>query len=654
MNRKILWGALAAILVATFAAYLPSLDGEFQYDDQEIAKTMWVRDASRFLDPGYWLTMPRPLTAALFAVNHEISDFRPRVWHVTNVLIHLGVVVLAWRFARRILARAGFAAVAGYSARAQEVERGKGKGKARRAVAAAAQAVPEWPALVVAALFALHPLSTEAVSYISQRSEALASGLMLGTLLLLLARDEAPEARRLPLLLGAALLHLLALSAKPIAATTPAVWLLAAAILPVPSERDLAWWERVRKRLLAAAPLLALTLYAATSNVKEVAGSGHAGFDLGFVTPLQYVATQMRALPIYLRLVLLPVGLNADWQFPFSRSFLEPAVLGGLGFVLAMVAAAFVLVHRFGREEGERGAAARLAAFGWLFFLGLLAPTTFVPLRDPFVEHRLYLATLGIVLAVTGAAVALIRLKAPARGRWVGIGAAVALAAALGAGTAVRNQVWQSALNLWKDASEKSPGKPRIWVNYGTALHFAGRYEDAVKAYDRALALGFDPTVPLELVVRNTALALVRLRKYDDARARLVSYLQKAPRDAGTIVILALVEADTGRLESAEAAARQALAIDPRQSRPYQILGQVQERRNDLQGAYDHFATASRADPSDPLPIYSMGRIEEKRGRIAEACGWYARATDSLARSSAGRSALEAYNRLCRGLGPPP
>jgi tetratricopeptide (TPR) repeat protein len=638
---------MAAVLVATFASYLPSIDGEFQYDDQEIAKTVWVRDASKFLEPGYWLSLPRPLTGALFAVNHELADFRPRVWHVTNVLIHLAAVILAWRFARRVLARAGLAEAAPGTP-PPEPER-KGKGKARRAAAAVARAVPEWPAVAVAAMFALHPLSTEAVSYISQRSEALASAFMLGALILLLDRDEAPSARRLPLLGGALLLHFLGLTAKPVAATTPALWLLAAAVLPIPDEREQPWWRRVVTRLPAAAPFFALTLYAATSNVQEVSGSGHAGFDMAFVTPLQYVATQMRALPIYLRLVLLPVGLNADWLFPFSRSFAEPAVLGGTAFVLALVAAAFLLVRRFGREEGDGPAAARLAAFGWLFFLGVLAPTTIVPLRDPFVEHRLYLATLGIVLAVVGAAVVLIRRGAPGQARWAGVAVAVALAAGLGTATYLRNHVWQSALALWKDASEKAPRKPRIWVNYGTALHFAGRFEEAVKAYDQALALGYDPTVPVELVVRNTALALVRLRRYDDARARLVTYLQKAPRDAGTIVILALVEADTGRLDDAEKAARAAQALDPRQSRPFQILGQVQEKRGDLQGAFDQFAQAARLDPADPLPVYSMGRIEERRGRIAEACTFYARATDSLARSSAGRSANEAYRRLCQG-----
>jgi Flp pilus assembly protein TadD len=650
VKKRLLWVALAALLVATFASYLPSMDGEFQYDDQEIAKTVWVRQAERFLDPGFW-AMPRPLTSALFAVNHRLDGFRPRVWHVTNVLIHLAVVVLAWQFARKILSRAGFSGPAPAAVAPPPPEGGgKGRSKARRAAAAAiaaARVVPEWPALAVAALFALHPLHTEAVSYISQRSEALASAFVLGGLLALLAWDEARGAKRWWLLAVAAALHLLGLSAKPMAAPMPVLWLLAAVVLPVAAERDLAWHVRILRRWLPGGLLIGMSLWAAYTGVSEVKGSGHAGFDLGFVSKWEYLATQLRALPIYVRLVLFPYGLNADWFFPFSRSFLEPAVLLGLAFVGALVVLAVWAFLRWERGEGEGAAAVRLAVFGWLFFLGMLAPTTLVPLRDPFVEHRLYLATLGIVLAVAGAVVAATRRFAPGRGRIVALAATVAIVGGLGTATAYRNRVWASALALWKDSSEKSRQKPRIWVNYGTALHFAGRYDEAVKAYDAALALGFDPTVPLELVVRNTALALIRLRRYDEARTRLVSYLQRAPRDAGTIVILALVEADTNRLDAAEGAARQALAIDPNQSRPYQILGQVQEKRGDLQGAIDHFATASRIDPADPLPVYSMGRVEERRGRIDEACRFYARATDALARSSAARSANEAYARLC-------
>jgi tetratricopeptide (TPR) repeat protein len=429
----------------------------------------------------------------------------------------------------------------------------------------------------------------------------------------------------------------------------PAAWLLAAIVLPPPAEREDGWARRVGRRLVLGVVLLGMSLLAARLGVSEVRGSGHAGFDLPFATPLQYVATQLRAIPIYLRLVFLPAGQNADWFFPFSQRVLEPRVLAGAAFVATLVGAAFVLARRYVREDGDFAAAARLAAFGVLFFLGVLAPTTLVPLRDPFVEHRLYLASFGILLAVAAAGAVAARRLAPARAGVAAIALAAAALVALGATTAVRNRVWRSALALWTDASTKSPQKPRIWVNLGTAYHFAGRFEEAVGAYDRALALGFDPTVPLELVVRNTALALVRLRRYDDARERLVRYLQRAPRDAGTIVILALVEVDTGRLDDAERSARLALALDPRQSRPYQILGQVEERRGNLQGAFDQFLTAARIDPADPLPVYSMGRIEEKRGRVAQACELYARAQDALARSSAARTAAEAYRRLCTG-----
>jgi tetratricopeptide (TPR) repeat protein len=645
------WAAVAAVLVATAVAYVPSIDGEFQYDDQEIAKTTWVREGARFRDPSYWRSMPRPLTAASFAMNHAMDGFRPRVWHVTNVLIHLAAVVLAWRFARRILARAGLSA-GGEPAPAPEPEpKGKRRKGALAALAAAGAAVPEWPAVAAAAIFALHPLHTEAVSYISQRSEAFASALYLAGLLALLAWDRAEPGRRAKLLVAAIGLHVLGLVAKPIAATMPVAWLLAAAVLPPPAEREHGWWQRVARRLPAAAPLLALSVAAAFMGVTEVKGSGHAGYDMPFATGPDYLATQMRALPVYVRLVLLPAGLNADWWFPFSKSFLEPAVLGGAAFVGGLVAAALLVWRRLGSGAGDGAAAARLASFGVLFFLGVLAPTTLVPLRDPFVEHRLYLASLGIVLAVVGGAVVLLRRLGAQRARAAGAALAVAVAAVLGVATSSRNEAWKSALALWDDAARKSPQKPRTWVNLGTALHFAGRYEEAVRAYDRGLALGYDPTVPIELVVRNTALALVRLRRYDEARERLVRYLARSPRDAGTIVILALVEVDTDRLDDAERSARQALAIDPRMSRPFQILGQVHEKRGDLQGAYDQFLSASRMDPADPLPVYSMGRIEEKRGRTAQACQLYARAQDALARSSAAKAATEAYRRACTSTG---
>jgi Flp pilus assembly protein TadD len=644
VNRKLLGAAGAAVLVATAAAYLPSMDGEFQFDDQEVAKTTWVRDLPGFLAVSRWTNMARPLTGLTFAMNHAMDGFRPRVWHVTNVLVHLAAVVLAWRFARRVLARAGLSpgdAPAGADGRQE-----KGSGK-RRAAAPAEASPPEWPALVVAAIFALHPLQTEAVSYISQRSEALASALYLGGLIALLAYDASPPGRRMRLLAAAIALHATGLVAKPIAATMPAAWLLLAALIPPVAERGMPWLERVLRRLPAAVPMLALSLYAAVGGVTSVKGSGHAGFDLPFATPFEYVATQLRALPIYVRLVLFPAGLHADWDFPFSRSFLEPAVLGSAAVVAALTAGAVVLSRRSDRAPGDWAAASRLAAFGWLFFLVVLAPTTLVPIRDAFVEHRTYLAVLGIALPVTAAAVVLLRRISPARARIASAALAAVLLVALASATAVRNRVWSTALALWTDASQKAPQKPRIWVNLGTAFHFAGEYEKAVTAYDRALAFGFDPTVPVELVVRNTALALLRLRRHDDARARLTSYLQQAPRDGGTLVILALLEVDTGRLDEAEQAARKAAALDPSQSRPYQILGQVQEKRGDLDGAYDHFLTASRKDPADALPVYSIGRIEEKRGRIANACQAYARATDALARSSAAQNARAAYARLC-------
>src|SRR6266496_3431973 len=172
MTTKRQVAILAAVLAATAAAYLPSIDGELVFDDVRAAGDPLVIEPFD-QSPWSWLGSPRPVTAFTFALNNLAVGLDTRGWHLTNVAIHLAVVILAWLFARLTLTRAGLSR-------------------------------PHGPALVVAALFALHPLQTESVAYITQRAESLASGIYLAALLLLLARDEArTAARRSALLAGA-------------------------------------------------------------------------------------------------------------------------------------------------------------------------------------------------------------------------------------------------------------------------------------------------------------------------------------------------------------------------------------------------------------------------------------------------------------------
>jgi tetratricopeptide (TPR) repeat protein len=597
MDRSRRWTVAIALCAVTAVAYLPSIDGAFQFDDNGIFADAAALDPSAYLSPAAWRGQPRPLTGLFFAVDHALGGFRPRAWHATNVAIHLAAALLAWLLARRLLARAF------------------------------GQDGVERLALAAAALFALHPLQTEAVSYLSQRAEALAAALYLAGLLVLLAWDASPSGPRRPSLVAAAAgLHALALAAKPTAATLPAAWLLAAALLPTEAERDAPWLRRVARRLPAALPLLALAAWAAVGGVASARTGDHAGFTVSFVTPAAYVATELRALPRYLALLLFPARQSVDWDFRFSARLLEPAVVGATALVALITATALLAVERWGRGRDGRAALARLAAFAWLFFLVALAPTIVVPLRDAFVEHRLYLALLGPALFVAAAAAAGARAVAPARAGAVAGALAVGALGAAFAATWQRNHVWQTPLALWSDAAEKSPGKARVWVNLGASLSLADRDLEAVAAYDRALALRRDSSVPAGLVMKDLMVALVALRRYDDARERMQRYLVAKPGDASGWALLGQVEVAAGRLDPAEGAARTAVGLDPALPRAKQVLGQVREKRRDLAGAYALYAEAARLDPTNPQHPYSMARIDEYAGRIPEACARYARA----------------------------
>ncbi|HET8542208.1 MAG TPA: hypothetical protein VFL83_20185 [Anaeromyxobacter sp.] len=587
---------LAVVLAAAAGAYLPAIDGDFVLDDVYLLESPLVRDPfSHGL--AEWLRSGRPLATFTFALNHLAVGLDPRGWHLTNVAVHLAAIVLAWAFARLALARAGLSR-------------------------------PEGPALAAAALFALHPLQAEAVAYVSQRAESLASGLYLAGLLLLCARDAAAAPRRRgALLAGATAVHALGLATKPIVATLPAAWLLVAATLPLPAEAADPAWRRVVRRLPAAAPLLALSALAAVSALAGAAGSLHAGLDIPDLPPASYAATQLRVVPTYLRLLAWPSGQCADWDFPASGGFLEPSVLAGAALLAAVAAGAVLAAVRARGRAGDPAAALRVASFGAAFFLLALAPSSsVVPLKDPLAEHRVYLAALGPLLAASASAALALRRAAGRRAAAAGVALSVALVAAATAATARRSAVWATRLALWSDAAAKAPGKARVHLNLGHALADANRPADALAEFRRARGLEGDGTVAPALVLENTVAMLLTLARIDEARAEVSEALGRAPRDAGALALLASVEYASGRDAASEAAARAALAADARHPAALRQLGLVLARKGDAAGARAALRAAAATGSPDPVLLNALGKAEEALGDLPAACAAYGRA----------------------------
>jgi len=596
MKRHAAVLGLVAVLAAAAAAYLPSIDGAFLFDDERgLLDDPVVRDPGR-AGAAAWLATSRPVGRLTFAINHAAVGLDPRGWHLTNVAIHLATVVLSWLLARVSFARAGLAR-------------------------------PGGPALAAAALFALHPIQTESVAYLSQRFESLASGVYVLALLILLARDSAPGRRRWTMLGAATALHAVALGVKPTAATLPAAWLLHAAILPAPGEEGLPAWRRAWRRFPAALPLLAMSALAAATGLRGASGSIHAGWAVPGLSPAEYIATQLRVIPTYLRLLAWPAGQCADWYFPASRGFLEPAVLGGAALLAGAVVGALVLAARAQGATGDGPAAARAASFGILFFLLALAPSSLIPLLDPLAEHRVYLAAMGAFLALSAGAAAALRRLVPARSGAAGAALAVAAAAALGIATERRNAIWATPLALWTDTAAKAPEKSRVHMNLGLALHGARRFTQALAEFRHAQELMGDHTISERDILQNLVSTLAILGRTDEARTEISRALAVSPRDSLALSLLANVEYVSSRMDAAESAAQQALASDSGNWIALKYLGMARLARGDVTGALQSLRAAAATGAEDPQLHWVLGGAEERSGDFARACEEYALAS---------------------------
>jgi len=595
-GRRHLW-LLAAPLALAAASYARVLHAPLLFDDQ-----ITIRDNPAIRDPGAslkgllegLLRGGRSVTDLSFALNLAVGGLDPWGFHVANVAIHLGAAVLAFAFTRLV------ARLAGLEVRADPV------------------------ALVVAGLFALHPLQSEAVSYLSQRAESLASACYLATLLLLLAAERRGRGAAGVAAYGAALVtFLLGMGAKPILVTLPVAYLLLGGMIPAAAARTAL--VSGGRRLLLALPFAGLGASCALATLRGSAGSAQAGFSVPGLPPGDYLLTQGRAVATYLRLLLWPAGQNVDWGFPASRA-LDPATAGAWLLLLALLAGAGWVFAQARRREDSAGAAGRLCAFGVAWFFVLLAPTSsVVPLADPLAEHRVYLASWGVFLT---AVVALAhRLGPVARGRR-GRATAVAVAGvwlALAALLHARNAVWEGPVALWSDAVAKAPRHWRPHLQLGRAHWELGHYPEALRCYRAAAQQPLELPEREAMVLGELGAMLVYAGELEEATRVLQRALTLQPGQETALVNLAVALLKRQDLDGAERYARLALARDAELGRALEVLGAVKFHRGDPAQAVPLLARAAEHQPDGGGAIVYLGFAEEQLGHRQEACAVWAR-----------------------------
>jgi len=486
----------AALFVAvlTCVAFLNSFGGVFVYDDvHEIQRNPAME---RLAPP--WDAMfvgnklpARPLPYLTFAIDHALWGTRPFGYHITNLVVHVIAALALFDLVRLTLLS----------------PRLRGRWGDR--------AVPL--AMVIAMIWAVHPLQTQAVTYVYQRIESMTGMFCLVSLTAFARAASSGWPRRL--LVGSITAAAAAMASKENAVVLPLLILAYDWFFvtdgpgpDTPSAWSHGLWSRRGYYLLLVATwgILGLVLFSQRNRYQEFEELKHS--------PVGYLLTQSEVILHYLRLAILPIGQRFDYgSWPVASSLRD--VWPSFSAVAALVAATVV------------GTALRRpwAWLGVVFFLVLAPTSSIMPVEAIANEHRMYLAlasvVAGLVLAVTAASnqfghqrlePADAREPATPGYRAAAIAASVVILLLVVA-TQIRNQAYASATGLWMDLLRHDRNNSRAYEMMASALDAEGDPEFATAMAAEAIRRQPKCTVLNELakyhlMVGNSELAEFYLR----------------------------------------------------------------------------------------------------------------------------------------------
>jgi len=610
--------ALGLLLIVVIA-YLPSLNGQFIWDDDfHVTKCEPLRTLAGlgqiWFKPGATQQF-YPLTWTTFWIDYHLWGLNPFAYHAENILLHAINAILVWRILRRLQVPGGW---------------------------------------LGAALFALHPVCVESVAWISERKNTL-SGLFFLVCIRValefwLPKSASPESQPAekpetsPIAFGPWKLYwltlflcLCALWCKTVTAVLPGVILL------------LVWWKRgrwCRKDWLLVIPFLALGLAMGliTAHIEH-------GFVLNAPNPEEWKLSLPekfiiagKALWFYLGKLLWPYPL----VFMYPRWVLHPSQ--PLAYLPLAAAIAGCAVLWWKRNTWGR---APLVTAG--YFVAVLLPAigfiNIFPFRYSFVaDHFQYLAAIGpLTLAAAGIHLLLTRAKNEyAKPAVIGV-----LLTLLGVLSWRQTGIYRNLEVLWNDTLAHNPTCWMAHDNLGLYLTGQNRFDEAEPHYHAAIQIRPNDHIAyydlgLQAAIRNhlddavqnfnktlelcptfamahyqIANALARENNLDGAIAEYNAALKALPDLFIGHFNLATILVQKGDLNAAMEEYHRTLKIQPNYVSAYVGLGRVLSSKGDINGAINQYTEALNMDPNSIEAMANLGNALVSVGKLEDAITCY-------------------------------
>ena len=561
-RRLLRAGIPAAFFVIGLIAYANSFRCPFIFDDavsileNPDIRHLWPPTEIIF-SPLKTTVTGRPTAALSLAVNYAISGYSVWSYHIFNLIIHVLAGLTLYGIIRRTLLSG----------------RLKDRFGSRATIIASAAAT----------IWLVHPIQTESVTYIVQRTESIMG---LFYLLTLYTAIRAMESQRSA---GWSAMSItccaLGMASKEVMVTAPLLVLLydrtfAAGTFTAALRR--------RRSLYIALAATWIILIAIMSTGPRASS---AGFGLKKITPWQYAGTQFEVIVNYLKLSFWPSGLCLDYNWPIAEGWrqITPPML----FIVFLLAVTFWGLFR--NFTWSYPAA-------WLFFI--LFPTSgFVPIADLAFEHRMYLPIVGLVtlLVTFGYMVAghLAKQFRIYRAYYIALTLTVVIIIALTCATINRNKDYQSVLSIWQSVLKISPDNARAHNNIGLALRGQDKVDEAISHYRRSIQLNPDYAD----AYNNMGVALQFQDKLDEAADCYNKTLLIDPDYTKAYNSLGIIMAKQGKTDQAVGYFRKAVSLDREYTDAYLNLGKALT----LQGKFDEaiacYLQLLQIEPDEVVPL---------------------------------------------------
>lgn len=538
---------LPVVIIAaiSFLIYCNTFHVPFEFDDlRNITDNLSIKDMGNSWPP----SGTRWVGSFSFALNYYLGGLEPVGYHIVNLAVHIVTALLVYSLILLIFRAPYFSRGGAAIENVQTPEH----------IPFQTFQSPRFFALTVALLFASHPIQTQAVTYIVQRFASLATLFYLLALVSyikfrLSVQQNTEKSKKNAgsyFLYSIALLSaVLSMKTKEIAFTLPA--------MIIGCELYFFEWH-IKKRIIHLIPFI-LTMLIIPSMFLDKAGHlteiraideiAEKIAETPDITRTDYLITQSRVIVTYIRLLVLPVNQNLDYDYSIDKSFFSSEVILSFLFLLSLLILGIYLYHLSRNAENKFRYWHRLSAFGiFWFFLALSVESSVIPINDVIFEHRVYLPSVGFFIALTSiiymAGTILIKKTNYAKALPYVM---VLMISILSLATVARNSVWKDNVTLWSDVTKKSPDKSRPHYNLGKAYREQGRLDEAIKEYLTAIRIK-----PDHLLARNNlGVVYAELGMFNEAISQYLIALIIKPDDADAHNNLGSAYAELGRFDEA-------------------------------------------------------------------------------------------------------